>query len=149
MELSKEDKVSRREMEQQFPLLQRTGYTLTSPQTKKYNCIAWAAGDNTKWWWPLSAYWPSQVPPVSTLAAFTMAYGSVGFNQCELRDYEPGFTKVALYVGPDGLVKHAARQLPTGQWTSKMGKGFDLTHTLEGLEGNLYGRVALVLKKIA
>lgn len=30
-------------LEQQFPNLARSGYTITSPDTIDYNCVAWAA----------------------------------------------------------------------------------------------------------
>jgi len=33
-------------LEQLFPGLQITPYLVTSPRDRKYNCIAWAAGDD-------------------------------------------------------------------------------------------------------
>ena len=39
-------------LESSFPNLKADGYQVTSPQSLEYNCIAWAAGDNTQWWWP-------------------------------------------------------------------------------------------------
>lgn len=35
-----------------FPGLQAEGFAETSSPTTDYNCIAWAAGDQTQWWWP-------------------------------------------------------------------------------------------------
>ena len=29
--------------------------------THRYNCIAWAFGDDTRWWWPAyGAFWPEE-----------------------------------------------------------------------------------------
>ena len=30
-----------------------TGYRITSPITRSYNCFAWAAGEDDRWWNPL------------------------------------------------------------------------------------------------
>ena len=40
-------------------------YSITSPTEISYNCIAWAANEDTRWWWPaqggrLLATWDSQ-----------------------------------------------------------------------------------------
>ena len=42
---------------------------------------------------------------------------------------EPGFEKVALYA-LGGVPKHAARQLSSGRWSSKLGDLEDVEHTL-------------------
>jgi hypothetical protein len=43
---------------------------------------------------------------------------------------------------------HAARSLPNGRWTSKLGNGEDIEHiTLAVLEGDLYGKVRVFLKR--
>lgn len=38
-----------------------------------------------------------------------------------------------------------ARQLPSGLWTSKMGKAEDIEHEVEGLSGSHYGDVLVYL----
>ncbi len=58
-----------------FPQIAQAGYGITSPQTPRYNCIAWAAGDTRKWWWPDPspfAYWPPNIPRENTLQTFTV-----------------------------------------------------------------------------
>jgi hypothetical protein len=59
---------------------------------------------------------------------------------------EPGFEKIALYALA-GLPKHAARQLPNGRWTSKLGELEDVEHLVDGLVGTWYGGVIQVLKR--
>jgi hypothetical protein len=45
-------------------------------------------------------------------------------------------------------VTHAARQLPSGAWTSKLGDWEDIEHNaLSGLESSFYGRVSIILKR--
>ena len=132
-----------------FPQLQSTGYSITSPATPVYNCIAWAAGVTDDWWWPdpmgVSA-WPLTVPRMETMEAFLMAFESLGYSRCDDAALEPGFEKVALYA-LDGVPTHAARQLPSGRWTSKCGELEDIEHMLDGLTGTWYGTVAHFLKR--
>jgi hypothetical protein len=63
---------------------------------------------------------------------------------------EAGYEKIAIYYRP-GTVDflHVARQLSDGRWTSKLGRGEDITHnTVEGLEGvGAYGRVARFMRR--
>src|SRR5690242_6289443 len=67
-----------------FPNLLSTGFQVTSTATTDYNCIAWAAGDDT-WWWPDGSgfgYWPPQSQREETLDAFIAAYNAVGYEPC-------------------------------------------------------------------
>ena len=60
---------------------------------------------------------------------------------------EKGFQKIALYV-KDGIPTHAARQLPTGKWTSKLGRDIDIEHDFpEVLNGADYGVASIFMKK--
>jgi hypothetical protein len=42
---------------------------------------------------------------------------------------------------------HAARQLLSGKWTSKLGRWQDVEHELEGLVCDRYGTVKQVMKR--
>ena len=140
------DNVSER-IERVFPNLKDTYYRITSPQTEKYNCIAWAANDQKNWWWPIySGHWPQEAPRENTVRAFIIAYGLIGYSVCDNGDLELGFEKIALYT-LNGEPSHAARQLNNGNWTSKLGIWEDIEHTLEGLTGNFYGVVAQFFKR--
>ena len=62
----------------------------------------------------------------------------VRHENCESGDLEVGFEKVAIYAQADGAPTHAARQLPDGTWTSKLGQEVDIGHTdLQGVSGDL------------
>ncbi len=134
-------------IEKFFPNLKNTYYQITSPQTRKYNCIAWAASDQKEWWWPIhSGYWPEGAPRENTVRAFIIAYGLLGYSICDNGELEIGFEKIALYT-INGVPSHAARQLDNGNWTSKLGPLEDIEHTLEGLIGDMYGVVTQFLKR--
>jgi hypothetical protein len=134
-----------------FPGLRQAPWIETSPQSRLYNCVAWAAGDDTRWWEPDAHgiyHWPRGAPREYSVAAWVAAFALLGYELSEPDDAadDPEYEKVAIYV-KDGEPTHAARQLPTGQWTSKCGRLEDITHTLEGLEGAHYGAAAVVMRR--
>ena len=138
-------------LELAFPGLAGGGYRPTSPPDDGYNCVGWAAGEADRWWWPDTPgrnHWPAGVPREETLAAFAAAYATLGYGPAATAEPEVGVEKVAVYARA-GRPTHAARQLPSGRWTSKLGSGPDIEHELAGLEGAIYGTVALVLGRPA
>ena len=128
-----------------FPALTPGGFAHTSPKTDTYNCIAWAAEDDTKWWWPEGGYWPAGVQRELTLEAFQAAYETLGYTACADGALEQGFKKIAIFA--TNQPTHAAIQLADGQWSSKLGRWVDLSHPLDGLDGTEYGAPAVFMKK--
>jgi hypothetical protein len=126
-------------------------YRVTSFPSPDYNCIAWAAGDDTVWWEPdplNQYYWPPAAPRQRTLDAYIAAFETLGYVTCDSRVVEANIDKIAIYVDAAGVPKHAARQLRTGAWTSKLGTLDDIQHaTLDALAGVSYGRVAVVMRR--
>ena len=123
---------------------------MSSKSDDLYNCIAWTANVTTDWWWPVGAgktHWPDGVPRVVTLEAFRAAFATLGYVICPSEELEAGFEKIALFANDQGIPRHAARQLVSGRWTSKLGKMEDIDHALRDLEGTLYGSVVLVMKR--
>jgi hypothetical protein len=135
-------------IEQLFPNLARTGYTPTSPASQVYNCLAWALGDDANWWEPAgSYYWPPDLPREDTIQTVGRIFEQRGYVQCDTDAFEPGFEKVAIYGDDDGFL-HAARQLGSGRWTSKLGRLVDIEHlALEGLAGKEYGSPRLLMRR--
>ena len=60
---------------------------------------------------------------------------------------EEGFEKVVIYV--KGVAPtHAARQLSSGWWTSKLGREWDIVHKrVEDVEGAVYGQAAQFMRR--
>ncbi len=146
------------ELLQRYPRLRDTYCEITSPEDSLYNCVAWAAeADKTRVWiadpgivddpeFKQYGYWPPSVPRDDTLQGWIRMFASLGFRRCHNPDLEPGFEKVAIY-GSAGSPMHAARQTPAGRWASKLGRGHDIEHDLEGLTGSKYGDVLVVLRR--
>lgn len=134
----------------QFPGIAAAGFEHTSPKDELYNCIAWAAGDNTKWWWPNGAWWPDSAPRERTIDAFVAAFSTLGYDACADGALEQGIEKIAIFA-KGGVPTHASRQLPDGKWTTKAGKWVDLTHNaLNGVDCATYGTaVAFMGRRIS
>jgi len=139
-------------LERLFPRLAAEGYRVTSPKSVFYNCYAWAAGDTIHWWEPgkgmRNYYWPPALSAEHTLENYIRVFATVGFVLCDSSELEAGFEKIALFVDEERNSTHAARQLVSGVWTSKLGFWEDIEHnTLTALEGDVYGTVAQILRR--
>jgi hypothetical protein len=139
-----------------LPYLTGDTCEVTSKASRQYNCIAWAAGENTDWWWPDPmgvGRWPASAPRVVSVDAFVQAYETLGYKLCYDNSLETGLEKVAIFgkTNPaDGSVipTHAALQLKSGEWTSKLGALEDICHkTLEAAEGPLYGKALYYMSR--
>jgi len=124
---------------------------VTSPPAIDYNCICWAAGDSDLFWWPdraMQAYWPPEIDRVCSVESFVKAFSLQGYQVCANGDPEDGFEKVVIYVDALEIPQHMARQLPGGQWTSKLGQAEDIEHVNLGcLAGGIYGQPAVYLMR--
>ena len=107
------------------------------------DCIAWAAGEQDRWWWPDPTgqhYWPDGAPCDESLQAFLHVFGELGYDLAG-DDESAGASDVVALFAKDGRVTHACRRVGDGRWTSKLGNLEDISHDLRALEGNEYGRV--------
>jgi hypothetical protein len=115
-----------------FPLLDAAGFRLTSDRDPTYNCIAWAAHEDDRWWCPHFHYWPIADRSV-TKESFIKAFETLGYSVTGGYAKERGWERVAIYT-VNGLPAHMARQRADGIWTSKCGDLEDIDHyTLDGL----------------
>jgi hypothetical protein len=140
-----------------FPNLDAHKWDPTSERDGNYNCLAWIFRDKRHWWWPSAPsaekpiFWPlsSMDESLTTFRRLLAARG--GFERCDGAELEPGWEKVAIYVDADDMPQHFARQLPAGDWTSKLGVWEDIRHaTLAALEGDgehQYGRARYFMKR--
>ncbi len=144
------------EEERWFPNLVKQGYRKTSEPTPKYNCIAYAFGFEDQWWEPGNNepwhIWPDGLTSDQDFENYVMAAKSLGFIECKDEMIESGFEKIALYIAQNGTGSHAAKQLPNGKWSSKLGESADIEHnTLKALEGQFgyigYWKVKQLMKR--
>jgi hypothetical protein len=131
-------------------------FQITSPETPKYNCIAWAYKYNDRWMWHTGSekldgvvYWPDGVENSPYIDAYMNAFRLQGYEICDNWQYEKDFERIALYIDPDTLVcTHAAREKRNGIWTSKLGQSNDISHANPyTIEGVAYGKVACIMKR--
>ena len=95
-----------------FPNL--ADYRVTSPKNSHYNCIAHAAGDDSRWWEPVTRpfpgyYWPEGAKKGESLDTLKGCFEAIGYEVCDDGDLQEGHAKIALYRGDDDRWTHAQR----------------------------------------
>lgn len=134
-------------MAEAFARLTASCYRSTGPSDIRYNCVAWAAGDTQHWWQP-GIHWP--VPASRDdfgVGALEKAFLALGYEACPDESLEQGFEKVAIYAF-GFFYTHAARQLPNGKWTSKLGKAENIEHdSPEDVAGGICGEVLQFMRR--
>lgn len=130
-----------------LPRLTKDNHRSISPRSVGYNCVAWAAGDTEHWWQP-GVYWPTEASRDDHgIGALEEAFKALGYEECLDGRQEPGCEKIALY-GYGFTYTHAAHQLPSGKWTSKLGKGEDIEHdSPDDVAGGVYGEVVAFMRR--
>jgi hypothetical protein len=127
-------------------------YTVTSCRDLRYNCVAWAAKEDTQQWWePIrepGCFWPHNVPMDHAFENYVKAFEAYGYHRCGDSLLRRGFEKVAIYRCADGSFGHVARQMTNGAWTSKLGRDEDIQHpTPDALDCADYGTAAVFLER--
>ena len=132
-----------------FPNLRSQGFTVAEPPSDRYNCIAYAAGDNNRWWeYTRRHYWPSYATRSARIESLQEVFAGLGFEECDDGSIEPGYQKVALYED-DGEYQHASIQMPSGAWRSKMGEGPVIEHfSPDSLSGGPYGNPTVFMRRV-
>ena len=119
-----------------FPRLAH--FAIRGPATVQYNCVAWALGITTDWWWPGNlSCWPIR-QRTARLEGFIAAFAAVGFEECAAPEIEPGYEKIALYTR-GGFPMHVARIESALLWSSKIGGAELIEHEPSALDGNEFG----------
>lgn len=132
-----------------FPNVDNAQFEITSPRDFTYNCIAWAANDNGRWWWPGDnpfMFWPKGCERVEAKDAFIAAFGTIGYSESTYVEESERYEYVAIFF-LDSVPTHASRQLKNGSWTSKLGEEWDISHSIDGLNGTEYGEPDIYMKR--
>lgn len=131
-----------------FPNSVKEPFCITSPEDANYNCVAWALGDTNHWWEPDEDYiWLDGLDFDDRLQTLKHLFEHFGFEQIFQPDWTNKVEKIALYSNDGVFCSHVAKQTIDGNWTSKLGVSFDVTHTIETLEYGIYGHLAVILQK--
>ncbi len=134
-------------LDEVFPGLAGTAFRTTSPPDPGYNCVAWAAGDTTKWWEPdpwEEYYWPPSAPRKYTVQAYQAAFESLGYALSPDGARDDNRERIAIFL-KEGIPRHVSRRLADRTWTSKLGQNIDISHELNALCGDLYGSVDSIM----
>lgn len=138
-----------------LPQLRCQRFEVKSASTKGYNCVAYAAGDDTRWWEPILApdpsgeklggyYWPKdpEIPAWFSVTAIEQIFLKCGYNVCSDASRVAGAEKVAIYGTDATNATHVAKQRLDGVWISKMGSYADIEHGLpNSIEGGTIGQI--------
>ena len=132
----------------EFHRLSYEGFEFVGEPSKRYNCIAYAAGDTTNPWSHYGDnYWPEHATRSADIQSLVEVFAGLGFVQCRDSSLEDGYEKVALYE-KQGEWMHAALQTPNGRWRSKMGQGPVIEHlSPESLSGGMYGNPTIYMRR--
>jgi hypothetical protein len=139
------------DLEWRHPKLKRENYRITSDHSIRYNCVAWALGENRRWYQVGSEphwYWPAGVPKDGTFESYVALFTRIGFSPCDSAEWEAGYEKVALYADDEGVFKHVAKMKDAETWMSKVGSLDDIEHrTLDVFDSDRLGTVRQVLRR--
>jgi hypothetical protein len=85
------------------------------------------------------------------MPAFIQAYGTKGYSLCYNNSLEEGLEKIALFgkeINGIPTPTHAALQLASGVWTSKLGPFEDIEHpSVDAVNGPVYGSIVCYLSR--
>lgn len=131
-----------------YPNLFVDSYHKTSEETKDYNCVAWILGKQDE---SVDLCLDDEGEPIPdfdpTPAPYIEYFKKFGFILYEEAGLIEGIEKIALYQGREDYFEHVAKQLPNGNWTSKVGEFEDIEHyTLEALNNPTnYGHPTIIM----
>lgn len=142
------------DLPQLFPKLAQSPYRCIGTTTFQYNCIAWALGKTDRFWSPTPMpdprfYWPPGFPQHFTIAVLVQIFESFGYKICDSGAFEYRYEKIALF-GSGPVATHAARQLGSGKWSSKLGPQELIEHELEAVAGHSaqeYGEIVHFMRR--
>jgi hypothetical protein len=135
-----------------FPLAPRFSIGVDSPQTPRYNCLAWALRRDDLPIWPdpeEETSWPVGWVRNDSVDSIIALLEHVGFVESPNGKgmLEAAYEKIAIYAEGDTPL-HVARQDSDGIWKSKLGILADIWHkTPFVIESKDYGRVVKIMRR--
>jgi hypothetical protein len=142
------------EIQRSWPQLKPANHKVTSRATRRYNCIAFALGDERTWWeadegFGGGIHWPDGVP--DTLDGWVQIFTREQFEPTADRNVEAGVEKIAIYVSLRDMSPEHVAVSDGRSWKSKLGRYQDIEHRSldlpEGENACEYGIVAKILRR--
>lgn len=133
-----------------FPALTSTNHTVTS-DIDVYNCAAYVIDDKVGWCQPLAhphlpTFWAPNVSRTGQISSYVEFYQAHGYTTCNDGSDRANYSKIVIYGKGDQFL-HVAKLLGNNVWTSKLGRGHDISHSLDGLIGKLYGSPLVFMER--
>ena len=128
-------------------------FKIIQQDNEDYNCIAHSLGYNHITIWPISKrfwVWDKTLPYINTINNFVSLYRKFNYEICEDSSWEFEYDKIALYISVlsgRNTVSHAAKQIDSYWWSSKIGGDELFEHTLEAIENKNVGTKYVFLKR--
>ena len=151
------------DLHRDFPKLRFSNWSVNSPYDTEYQCIAWAACNFNRRWWPWddpSFYWPDGFvkrpvgTPIPVQEFAEMFEKKFGYEKCTKGEFEWGYQKVAIFANLEGVTHMARQRLFGDEWLSKLGCYEDIVHSKSvDIEGDIdptarqYGEVVQYMKR--
>ncbi len=131
-----------------FPNLADEAFEILAPPSTRYNCVAYAAGDQTQNWdYEEDSYWPPWASRNDKQESMVDVFAGLSYQPCDDHRLEQHYVRIALYE-KDGIAQHVALQMPNGRWRSKMGSGPLIEHhSPVSLSGRIYGAPTVFMRK--
>jgi hypothetical protein len=131
-------------------------WVTASDPLQTYNCFGFALG-YLQWWEPPvfidgvcanpETVWPSNSESID-IDAYIAAARTEGFVESPDAAWEQGFETIMLYFTEKNReFQHAARLVSPGIWTSKMGSGSDIMHSIDGVDSIRFGTGRVYMKR--
>jgi hypothetical protein len=143
-------------VEDMFPSVPPSAIKIDGKDDPDYNCFAWACGATNQFWFPHRGYmyhWPAiEETTADDIDNFDVLFlDKLHGEEVVDQTYEPGFVKLALFTDTtEGEIyaTHLSRQLPSGEWGSKLGSGYLVRHgtNIHDLDYGHYGNVEKIYK---
>lgn len=97
-------------------------------------------------WWSheYGFHWPADRS--RAINSLVLVFKSLGYEECDDDKLESGFERVVLYCKGTKWM-HAARQIETGEWTSKLGIKWDIAHKSPEALCDYYGPIHCYMKR--
>ena|ERR1035438_274850 len=134
-----------RQIRNNFPNLTNDKFQFTSEWDPNYNCVAYINDIKDEY---VQFYDEATRTYDTSLKRYISYFEEFGFRVTENSDLQEGITKIAISYDENKEFRHVCKQLPAGEWTSKLGDWEDITHINPNvLLGNLYANELIFMEK--